>query len=67
MTDGKGPDCCIDCVGAEAHGADGFDPDIKEAQPDALAQIFKSCKKRASFPFQGSMSGRLMDFPWAWP
>lgn len=45
MTNGKGPDCCIDCVGAEAHGAEGFDSNIQKAQPDALAQIFKSYKK----------------------
>ena len=63
MTDGKGPDCCIDCVGAEAHGADGFDTDIKKAQPDALAQIFKSCKKAGNVSIPGVYVGKVDGLP----
>lgn len=57
MTNGRGPDCCIDAVGAEAHGTEGFNKDLDMSQPNALAQIFKSCKK-GMFPFRVCMSER---------
>ena len=63
MTDGRGPDCCIDCVGAEAHGAEGFDPDINKAQPNALAQIFKSCKKGGNVSIPGVYVGKVDGLP----
>lgn len=63
MTDGKGPDCCIDCVGAEAHGTEGFDTNIKSAQPDALAQIFKSCKKAGNVSIPGVYVGKVDGLP----
>ena len=63
MTGGKGPDCCIDCVGAEAHGTEGFDTNIVKAQPDALAQIFKSCKKAGNVSIPGVYVGEVDGLP----
>ena len=63
MTNGKGPDCCIDCVGAEAHGTEGFDKNISKAQPDALAQIFKSCKKAGNVSIPGVYVGKVDNLP----
>lgn len=63
MTNGKGPDCCIDAVGAEAHGTEGFDKNVKNAQPDALAQIFKSCKKAGNVSIPGVYVGKVDNLP----
>ncbi|KEZ79373.1 zinc-dependent alcohol dehydrogenase [Salinisphaera hydrothermalis] len=58
MTRGRGPDCCIDGVGAEAHGAGDpeavrRDPDSGEPNhPEAINEMIKSCRKggRLSLP-----------------
>ncbi|HDZ13959.1 hypothetical protein LCGC14_1447890 [marine sediment metagenome] len=63
MTNGRGPDCCIDCVGAEAHGTGGMDKNITKAQPDALAQIFKSCKKAGNVSIPGVYVGKVDGLP----
>ncbi|WP_031425573.1 zinc-dependent alcohol dehydrogenase [Flavimarina sp. Hel_I_48] len=63
MTNGKGPDCCIDCVGAEAHGTEGFNKNLSKAQPDALAQIFKSCKKAGNVSIPGVYVGKVDGLP----
>lgn len=63
MTNGKGPDSCIDAVGAEAHGSEGFNTDLKKAQPDALAQIFKCCKKAGNVSIPGVYIGKVDGLP----
>ncbi|MDT0295942.1 zinc-dependent alcohol dehydrogenase [Mesonia ostreae] len=63
MTNGKGPDCCIDCVGAEAHGTEGFNTDLEKAQPNALAQIFKACKKAGNVSIPGVYVGEVDGLP----
>ncbi len=63
MTNGKGPDCCIDAVGAEAHGMEGFDKKIKQSQPDSLAQIFKCCKKAGTVSIPGVYIGKMDGLP----
>jgi threonine dehydrogenase-like Zn-dependent dehydrogenase len=63
MTKGKGPDCCIDAVGAEAHGAEGFQKNLDASQPSALAQIFKSCKKAGNVSIPGVYLGKVKELP----
>lgn len=63
MTDGRGPDSCIDAVGAEAHGMEGFNTNLKQAQPDALAQIFKCCKKAGNVSIPGVYIGKVDGLP----
>lgn len=54
MTDGRGPDCCIDAVGAENHAAGGLMDAIERAKtamhlgsdrPFVLNEIIKCCRK----------------------
>jgi threonine dehydrogenase-like Zn-dependent dehydrogenase len=63
MTDGKGPDSCIDAVGAEAHGMEGFDKNLKKSQPDSLAQKFKCCKKAGTVSIPGVYIGKMDGLP----
>ncbi|UII20829.1 zinc-dependent alcohol dehydrogenase [Fulvivirga ligni] len=62
MTSGKGPDCCIDSVGAEAHGTGRLEvikDDIKDLaridgdHPYVLEQIIKCCKKGGNVSIPG--------------
>lgn len=54
MTDGRGPDCCIDAVGAENHAAGGLMDAIERTKtalhmgsdrPFVLNEIIKCCRK----------------------
>ncbi|MAZ72289.1 MAG: glutathione-dependent formaldehyde dehydrogenase [Flavobacteriaceae bacterium] len=63
MTNGRGPDCCIDAVGAEAHGTEGLKKDLDNSQPNALAQIFKNCKKGGNVSIPGVYIGKVNELP----
>lgn len=62
LTNGRGPDRCIDAVGAEAHGH-GDDPAIspegatepgdKPDHPDAIAQAIVACRKGGTLSVPG--------------
>ena len=72
MTDGYGPASCIDAVGAEAHGGGAINA-IKDtiqqavgmgnANPYALQQIIKSCKKGGTVSVPGVYVGMLHQLP----
>ena len=49
MTSGRGPDRCIDAVGAEAHGSGSFDAIVDKAKAAVmLAQIARTCSAKRS-------------------
>lgn len=72
MTDGFGPACCIDAVGAEAHGGNVL-RDIKDkamsavkldtSKPYVLQQIVKSCKKGGNVSVPGVYLGPVNGMP----
>ena len=72
MTYGKGPDSCIDAVGAEAHG-DTFVGKVidktKEvlsitmSRPYVLQQIMMSCKKAGMVSIPGVYIGMVNEVP----
>lgn len=72
MTDGRGPDCCIDAVGAEAHGGSAI-REIKDkamgkahldtAKPYVLQQMIKCCKKGGTISIPGVYVGPVNAFP----
>jgi threonine dehydrogenase-like Zn-dependent dehydrogenase len=68
MTDGKGPDCCIDAVGAEAHGTGGIkiikdktkeSLGMKSDHPYVLEQIIMSCKKGGNVSVPGVYANKV--------
>jgi len=68
MTDGRGPDCCIDGVGAENHAAGGLREvvdDLKTAmhlgsdRPHVLNEIFKCCRKGGKVSVPGVYFGNV--------
>lgn len=72
MTDGIGPDRCIDAVGAEAHGGHTFDAMIDSAKekigltharPTALREAIKCCRKGGTISVPGVYIGRLDNIP----
>jgi threonine dehydrogenase-like Zn-dependent dehydrogenase len=72
MTNGKGPDACIDAVGAEAHG-DTFIGKVVDktkevlqlpmSRPYVLQQIFMSCKKAGTVSIPGVYIGMVNEVP----
>lgn len=72
MTNGKGPDSCIDAVGAEAHG-DTFVGKVVDktkevlrlpmSRPYVLQQIMMSCKKAGTVSIPGVYIGMLNELP----
>ena len=51
MTSGRGPDRCIDAVGAEAHGSGSFDAIVDKANgPYVLENIGSSDKRLLALP-----------------
>jgi threonine dehydrogenase-like Zn-dependent dehydrogenase len=67
MTHGRGPDRCIDAVGAEAHGTGSVDATVDRAKmavflgtdrPHVLREAIFCCRKGGRFPFRAST--------WAW-
>lgn len=72
MTDGRGPDACIDAVGAEAHGGNAM-REIKDkalekvhlgtAKPYVLQQMIQCCKKGGTLSIPGVYVGPVNVFP----
>ncbi|CAM4519841.1 zinc-dependent alcohol dehydrogenase [Corallococcus exiguus] len=72
MTRGRGPDRCIDSVGAEAHGTGSLDAVIDKAKaavklatdrPHALRQAIYCCRKGGSLSVPGVYVGFLDKVP----
>jgi threonine dehydrogenase-like Zn-dependent dehydrogenase len=71
MTGGMGPDCCIDAVGMEAHGAgiDAMYDRAKQAvgletdRPIALRQAVFACRKGGTVSIPGVYGGFIDKFP----
>lgn len=72
MTQGRGPDSCIDAVGAEAHGAGTFDAVLDKAKaavklgtdrPHVLREAIMCCRKGGTLSVPGVYVGLLDKFP----
>ena len=72
MTKGRGPDRCIDAVGAEAHGGDSIGAVIDRVkaavglatdQPTALRQAIIACRKAGTVSIPGVYVGLLDHLP----
>lgn len=72
MTAGRGPDRCVDAVGAEAHGAGSFDAVIDKAKaavmlgtdrPHALREAIMCCRKGGTVSVPGAYVGFLDKVP----
>lgn len=71
MTGGRGPDCCIDAVGLEAHGmgAEGVYDKAKQAvrletdRPHVLRQMMVACRKGGTLSVMGVYSGFVDKIP----
>ncbi|MBS1152162.1 MAG: fdm 4 [Myxococcaceae bacterium] len=72
MTGGRGPDRCIDAVGCEAHGTNGFDAVLVRAKAavklatdraHALRQAVYCCRKGGSISVPGAYDGCNEKFP----
>ncbi len=68
MTDGRGPDCCIDAVGMEAHGGgENISPEKSKfddkPKPYVLKQIIQSCKKGGNVSVPGVYAGTVDGIP----
>lgn len=72
MTNGIGPDSCIDAVGAEAHGDNVIGKVVDKtkevlqapmSRPYVLQQIFMSCKKAGTVSIPGVYIGMLNELP----
>lgn len=61
MTDGRGPDGCIDAVGSEAHGLEGNYQGTD--RPYVLQQAVKSCRKGGTLSIPGVYVDQMDDFP----
>lgn len=72
MTGGRGPDRCIDAVGAEAHGTGSLDALVDRAKqavglamdrPHALRQAILACRKAGTLSVPGVYIGLLDKVP----
>lgn len=72
MTHGFGPECCIDAVGAEAHGGGALNKLKDSAQkaismdtshPYVLQQIIQNCKKGGNVSVPGVYLGKVNGIP----
>ncbi|WP_050024685.1 zinc-dependent alcohol dehydrogenase [Verrucomicrobium sp. BvORR034] len=72
MTNGRGPDRCIDAVGTEAHGTGSFDAIIDKAKaavmlgtdrPHVLRQAIQCCRKAGTISIPGVYVGLLDNMP----
>jgi threonine dehydrogenase-like Zn-dependent dehydrogenase len=72
MTGGRGPDSCIDAVGAEAHGSGSFDAVLDKAKAavylatdrlHVLRQIITCCRKGGRLSIAGVYLGFLDKVP----
>jgi threonine dehydrogenase-like Zn-dependent dehydrogenase len=72
MTNGRGPDRCVDAVGCEAHGTGSFDAVIDKAKaalylgtdrPHALREAIMCCRKGGTVSIPGVYVGLLDHMP----
>ncbi|MBD1841297.1 glutathione-dependent formaldehyde dehydrogenase [Coleofasciculus sp. FACHB-64] len=71
MTGGRGPDCCIDAVGLEAHGmgVEGVYDKAKQAvrletdRPHVLRQMMVACRKGGTLSIMGVYGGFVDKLP----
>ncbi len=72
MTNGRGPDRCIDAVGSEAHATASFDSVLDKAKaavmlgtdrPHVLRQAIMACRKGGSISVPGVYVGLLDNIP----
>jgi threonine dehydrogenase-like Zn-dependent dehydrogenase len=72
MTAGRGPDRCVDAVGAEAHGTGSFDAVVDKAKaavmlgtdrPHALREAIMCCRKGGTVSVPGAYVGFLDKVP----
>ncbi len=72
MTAGRGPDRCIDAVGAEAHGSGSFDAVVDRAKqavhlamdrPHVLREAIMACRKGGTVSVPGVYIGLLDKIP----
>ncbi len=72
MTDGRGPDRCIDAVGAEAHAGGSVDAVVDKVKaamhlatdrPHALREAIKCCRKGGTISIPGVYIGFLDKLP----
>lgn len=72
MTQGRGPDRCIDAVGCEAHGAGSIDAVLDKAKaavylgtdrPHVLREAIRSCRKGGTISVPGVYVGLLDKIP----
>lgn len=72
MTHGRGPDRCIECVGAEAHGTGGVVPMLDRMKafvglatdrPNPLRQAIMACRKGGTVSVPGVYIGMVDKFP----
>jgi len=71
MTNGRGPDACIDAVGLEAHGTGlaGTYDKIKQTiraetdRPTALREVIQCCRKGGTISIPGVYGGLVDKFP----
>ena len=72
MTNGRGPDRCIDAVGAEAHGSGSFDAVVDKAKaavmlgtdrPHVLREAIMCCRKAGTISVPGVYIGLLDKIP----
>ena len=74
MTKGRGPDSCIDAVGAEAHGTNTLEKVVDSAKmavklstdrPGALRQAIMACRKGGTLSVPGVYIGLLDKIPFS--
>ncbi len=72
MTNGRGPDRCIDAVGAEAHGSGSFDSVLDKAKAavmlatdraHVIRQAIHCCRKQGTVSVPGVYVGMIDKFP----
>lgn len=71
LTEGRGPDCCIDAVGMEAHGTRFTDMvdrvkqllALESDRPAAIREILRCCRKGGRISIPGVYSGTVDSFP----
>ena len=72
MTNGRGPDACIDAVGLEAHGAGSIDAVydkikaglmLETDRPHVLREAIMSCRKGGTVSLPGVYGGLIDKFP----
>ncbi len=72
MTDGRGPDRCVDAVGCEAHGTGSFDAIVDKVKmaahlatdrPHVLREIIQCCRKGGTVSIPGVYIGFVDKIP----